>query len=164
MPINEAPGYEVSDLGRVRSVTRVTTRVYKNYGPREYRLNGQSIAPCIKPNGYWIVVLAGNRAFHVHRLVAMAFIAGDATLTVNHKDGDKSNNRLTNLEWMSIGQNIKHSFDTGLRKPPRQVPVTVGGVAYPNQSAAGRALGVCAGSISSARRLGHKVCGLAVSK
>jgi hypothetical protein len=54
----------------------------------------------------------------VHRLVANAFIPKpdkEGTWEVNHKDGDKSNNDVTNLEWVTRQDNIQHSWDSGLR-------------------------------------------------
>jgi hypothetical protein len=51
----------------------------------------------------------------VHRLVAVAFIPGDFTLTVNHKDGIKVNNNKDNLEWLSRSDNNKHAYKTGLK-------------------------------------------------
>lgn len=51
----------------------------------------------------------------VHRLVAIAFVKGDSSLTVNHKDGDKSNNHYRNLEWVTIRENVQHSVEKGLR-------------------------------------------------
>ena len=54
----------------------------------------------------------------VHRLVAMAFLPmpdSKGTWEVNHKDGNKENNDVTNLEWVSRKENIQHSWDIGLR-------------------------------------------------
>lgn len=57
-----------------------------------------------------------QKQFGVHRLVVAAFIEGaDLTLEVNHKDGDKQNNSLDNLELCTQEYNIKHAFSTGLR-------------------------------------------------
>lgn len=70
-------------------------------------------------DGYKRVVLQCNgirRMPFVHRLVAKAFIDNPKNLpTVNHKDGNKTNNTVDNLEWMSFSDNVKHSHATGLQ-------------------------------------------------
>lgn len=70
--------------------------------------------------GYEIITLHVNgKALtrKVHRLVAIAFIQNDnLDLSVNHKDGNKLNNSVENLEWMSVGDNMRHGFATGLHK------------------------------------------------
>lgn len=49
---------------------------------------------------------------YVHHIIAMAFIENQNNLkTVNHKDGNKQNNRSNNLEWCSVGDNNKHSYE-----------------------------------------------------
>lgn len=59
--------------------------------------------------------------FSVHRLVAMAFLENPDPEThtqVNHKDGNKENNNVDNLEWVTPSYNTQHSNDTGIRKKP----------------------------------------------
>ncbi len=62
-----------------------------------------------------------KKTFRLHRLVLMAFksVENMETLEVNHIDGDKTNNRLENLEWYSTSKNQQHAFNIGLQKPRR---------------------------------------------
>jgi len=102
-------GYEVSDGGQVRSVNRTVMKANKwgGVGPVLYR--GRTIKPWITKDGYQQVELRFGRKMVVHRLVAMAFVPGDFSLTVNHKNGDKTDNRPDNLEWVSAVQNTMHA-------------------------------------------------------
>jgi hypothetical protein len=71
-------------------------------------------------SGYHAVPLACNgksKRCYVHRLVAEAYIPNSNNLPeVNHKDGNKGNNNVNNLEWVTRSQQMKHACDTGLRK------------------------------------------------
>lgn len=73
--------------------------------------------------GYPVVDLYSNgkrQTVRVHRLVANAFIPNfDNKSQVNHIDGNKSNNNVNNLEWVTASENMRHSFDMGLSKPSR---------------------------------------------
>lgn len=58
-----------------------------------------------------------KKRFFVHRLVAAHFVDGfEKGLVVNHKDGNKRNNKADNLEWVTRSQNDLHAFRNGLRK------------------------------------------------
>lgn len=109
--------YDVSNLGRVRSVSRLVDygRVGKRY------LVSKILKPYKTTKGYWAIKLCKNGcvfAFSVHVLVAECFVPNtELKDTVNHKDGMKTNNIFTNLEWMTYGENNQHSFDTLLKTP-----------------------------------------------
>lgn len=74
------------------------------------------LKPRMNDNGYYIVTLDQEQQV-VHRLVALHFIPNPwGHPQVNHIDGDKSNNHVSNLEWVSAEQNSQHALATGLRK------------------------------------------------
>lgn len=67
-----------------------------------------------KKNGYYNVSLSGKK-YYVHRIVAKYFCEGySEELEVNHKDGDKSNNKAENLEWVTRVENVEHAKSNGL--------------------------------------------------
>ena len=102
--IGDYPNYDVSDKGHVRN--NKTDHVLK---------------PGIKNNGYPVVVLSnesGRCTKHVHKLVADAFYDHeDRSLVVNHKDGNKRNNAIGNLELVTSSENNRHAYRTGLKRP-----------------------------------------------
>lgn len=93
--------YEVSSLGRVRSLTRVTDR------GRKWR--GRLMTPCPLNNDYLIVTLwkdGRQRSPLVHRLVLSAFVGPpDEGTEAMHLDGDRTNNAITNLSWGTHAEN-----------------------------------------------------------
>ena len=112
--------YEVSNLGRVRSVPR--TRAVKNrYGGTNLRTDkGRDVALVDHGDGYLYVTLNkdGRRVNHfAHRLVALAFCDGyNDGLVVDHIDKNKSNNHCDNLEWVTQKVNVVRSAHA-MRKP-----------------------------------------------
>jgi len=109
--------YEVSSLGRVRSISRVYTRAGSKHPIYHY---GKMKTPT-KRNGYYTVHLCkpdGTRVRRsVHKLVLESFTRNvenklKRNLIVNHIDGDKTNNKLSNLEWVTYSQNTQHYHDT----------------------------------------------------
>lgn len=104
--IADFPLYEVSTKGRIRKST--TKRIKK---------------PEISKTGYPTIRLSYGVAkkgkhFNIHTLVATAFLDNPNNYPcVNHIDGNKTNNDVTNLEWCSYSRNNKHAYDTGLKKP-----------------------------------------------
>jgi len=105
--------YEVSNLGRVRSLDRLR----KNPNGMA-KFKGRIITGNHGGKHYFQVALHkdGRKQYYsVHRLVAEAFIPNpDNKPQVNHIDGNKQNNVYTNLEWATPSENILHSFRTGL--------------------------------------------------
>ena len=101
--------YQVSNLGRVRSLPKVDRlgRVH----------NGKIKAQVNNGSGYLIVNLKHNgkqKMKTVHRLVAETFISNDDNLPeINHIDGNKVNNRVDNLEWCTRSENVKHAIKNG---------------------------------------------------
>ena len=106
--------YEISNFGRIRSKKRLVS--YNG----TYRLyNGKTLSPFISSSGYYAIVLHKTRPIfklnYIHRLVANAFLPNDNNLEqVNHKDGNKLNNCVDNLEWCSRSENMKHAIRIGL--------------------------------------------------
>lgn len=78
------------------------------------------IKPYKEISGYMSVTLMINgfrKRIYVHRLVAMVYLDNAKTLpSINHKDGNKSNNNIDNLEWVTQSDNLKHAIKTGLLK------------------------------------------------
>ena len=71
-----------------------------------------------KKSQYYAVDLKGRKNVKVHRMVALCFLENASNLPeVNHIDGIKTNNSVTNLEWCTREHNISHSFDMGMHKP-----------------------------------------------
>ena len=98
--------YLISNHGRVRSLKR----------------NGDRVMPMtIQRKGYYAVTFSHKSKAvcrKVHRLVAEAFIPNPKNLPqINHKDGDKLNNNVSNLEWCTAEDNVRHSWNTGLCSP-----------------------------------------------
>jgi len=99
--LKDFPNYEISLNGAIRH--KVSKQIKSQY---------------IGSTGYWMVSLwMNNRSYpqRVHRLLAITFLSNpDALPEVNHKDGNKLNYSIENLEWTTHDGNMKHAFKTGL--------------------------------------------------
>lgn len=106
--------YEISDNGQVKSlVTRWPS------------INNRILKHNKTTGGYHCLCLYKNKkrtSFLVHRLVALAFLAPCLSAhCVNHKDGNKDNNAVENLEWVTPLDNVLHALKKGFRKKPTGV-------------------------------------------
>ncbi len=87
--------YEISSIGRMRRPSK----------------SGRILKCCSNTNGYRAIDLEGGGRQYVHRLVLEAFRGGcPVGKECNHIDGDKANNRIENLEWVTHSENILHAF------------------------------------------------------
>ena len=114
--INDFEGlYQISDDGQVKSLTRpIEDRV----GHR-YTLSGRILKLNVIKNGYLVVYLSRDGVVYpkyVHALVAEAYIPNpDGLPVVNHKNGNKKDCSVDNLEWATYSSNNQHAYDTGLK-------------------------------------------------
>ena len=109
----------------------ITKRLYINDEPTMYLINDEGqvyseithkfLKPFKNPQGYYLVDICHKGKSYtgqLHRLVALTFIPNPKHLeTVNHKNGNKGDNSVKNLEWMSRLDNVRHAWRTGLAKP-----------------------------------------------
>lgn len=101
----------------------VTTKIDERYGVSEDgRIYSYITNKLLRPNkskqGYLYFSPGANRKASIHRQVAFAYVPNPNNYpVVNHKDGNKSNNHYTNLEWTTHSQNTKHAFENKLIMP-----------------------------------------------
>ena len=109
--------YQVSSLGRVRSIDRMVTAI----DGKVHHRKGRFLKPRRTDRNYLNVVLSKTKSYQpsirIHRLVALAFIGPppDPKMEINHKNGVRDDNRVENIEWVTKSENVKHAFRIGLR-------------------------------------------------
>jgi hypothetical protein len=98
--------YKVSNLGNIKNSS------------------GREMSKSYHMKGYVTARLTKNKigkTFLIHRIVAMAFIKNENNKpSINHKDGDKKNNKVDNLEWCTQEENVRHAVNNGLFKGRRK--------------------------------------------
>lgn len=114
-PLDEYKGIQVSSVGRIKKAANKSRkeRILTHF-PKDrdgyYRCSVQKL------DGTWT-------SQPVHRLVAKAFLANPNNKScVNHKDSNRINNKIDNLEWVTPKENVHHSFKNGMRKECKEVP------------------------------------------
>lgn len=92
-----------------------------NYGRTKNNIGKISVSTKPSPDGYVYVRMKKGK-YKIHRLVAQMFLDNPENKpVVNHKDGNKCNNFVENLEFVSVADNVKHALETGLIKTTKSV-------------------------------------------
>ena len=108
--------YEVSNQGRVKSLSRII----KQKNGRQRKSKERILKPVMYGNyhGVHLCNEEGIKKAYIHRLVCAAFMGnpiGERNVT-NHKDGDKFNNKVSNLEWVTYTENLNHAYQNNLNR------------------------------------------------
>lgn len=113
-------GFEASIFGRIRSIDRVVDFCWKGkFLSRKFK--GKYLKGSIDSDGYLVCGIK-NASKKIHRLVAITFIENSNNYPqINHKDGNKQNNHVYNLEWCTPRENTNHLIENRLR--PSKNPV-----------------------------------------
>ena len=145
--------YEISNLGRVKRLS-YTRSIFVNNKTQIMTFKDRILKPIRHNNGYYAVSLSKNhkhKIFLIHKLVAQAFIKNPNNYKcINHKDENKSNNYIDNLEWC----NHKHNNNYGNHN--KRIAEALGkkvlcietGIVYESMVEVERQMGIAHNSIS----------------
>lgn len=117
--------YQVSSFGRIKRIEKEIIVITPHKGTYTKIWKGKILKPI---NGIYLCVdLCKNnqtKRYSIHRLVAKMFIPNIKNKPqVNHIDGNKHNNNISNLEWVSSSENAIHAYKVLKRVPPRNVSI-----------------------------------------
>jgi predicted XRE-type DNA-binding protein len=114
--------YDISSRGRVKRLRRVVKIKKSNGSYYDYIITERILKNSLTTYGYYKISLGpkkDRKSVLVHRLVGITFLVNiDNKPQINHIDGDKTNNNVENLEWVTNQENAIHAHKTGLRKGP----------------------------------------------
>ncbi len=104
--------YYASSLGRIKSGDNV---VIWNNGHKicQRKHCSKILRGVLSADGYIRISIAHHKSFFVHRLIAKCFL-GESSLEINHKNGNKLDNRVSNIEYCTRNENMLHAINTGL--------------------------------------------------
>ena len=148
--------YQISNFGNVKSTNYKSTK------------KERIMKPTINSSGYYKIELYKNgksNIYYVHRLVALVFIPNPENKTqINHIDGNKTNNNVSNLEWVSVSENQIHAINLNLRERSPMTGRT--GKQNPNSKKilqydmAGNFIAEWNGIAEAARQINGKACSI----
>jgi hypothetical protein len=102
--------YQVSNLGRIKSMKRTLI----DFNGRNHPIEERILIPFNNTKGY-LEVTIHKKNYKVHRLVAFAFVENpNSKPCVNHKDCNKKNNSIHNLEWVTSKENTQHAIENNM--------------------------------------------------
>lgn len=121
--MKDIPGYEglyaITKRGRVWSYRRKIN----NKDGRTRIIGGRYLKPCLNQTGYYAISLSDGikkSSYLLHRLIALTYIPKvDGKDFINHIDGVKTNNKISNLEWCTRSENVLHAEAHGLMRHPK---------------------------------------------
>lgn len=117
-PISFCKHYEVSSMGNFRSLDHEVIVESKRTKPHAKLMKGKVIKPFkVNSTGY-LQIKIQRKKYSAHRIVAREFCSGYKNgLVVNHKNGNRQDNRASNLEWVTYSENSAHGFRENGRVP-----------------------------------------------
>ena len=162
--------YEVSNLGRVRSLDMKFDRIWNGI-TQHYHVKGRILKQKTDNKGYAFIGLSNGARhnisyFRVHQLVAKAFIPNPDNLPqVNHKDENKQNNIVSNLEWCNAQYNATYGTIPEKNSKAHSIPVVQCDMngnpirTYPSATAAAKSIGLTRGAVTKCCKGQNKTAG-----